>query len=105
MRAIFLSLSSSGVSLSPLPQAKQENPVLDYMGKEREALRKARGIEKAENNDIWTKQIEILRANGLIPNKALSSYTQKEAEAMVALMYTKFTPKGLELKTDDGNVA
>ena len=88
-----------------LPQNVPVNPVLEYMGREREALRKARGIEKAENNDIWTKQIEILRANGLIPNKALSSYTQKEAEAMVALMYTKFAPKGLELKTDDGNVA
>lgn len=88
-----------------LPQEAPANPVLDYMGKEREALRKARGIDKAENNAIWTKQVEILRINGFIPDKALSTYTQKEAEQMVALMYTKFAPKGVELKADDGNVA
>lgn len=88
-----------------LPQEAPANPVLDYMGKEREALRKARAIDKAENNAIWTKQVEILRINGFIPDKALSTYTQKEAEQMVALMYTKFAPKGVELKADDGNVA
>ena len=81
------------------------NNVLEYFAKEREDLRAARGITKAENNAIWTKQIEVLTANGMIPNKKLSAFTMKEAQTMVNLMYSVFTQTGTELMTNDGQTA
>ena len=76
--------------------------VLDYFAKERENLRVARGITKAENNELWTKQIEVLTANNLIPNKKLSAFSMQEAETMVNYMYSLFDPHGTELKKVEG---
>ena len=81
------------------------NPVLTYLSAEREELRKARKITAQENTAIWNKQIAVLRANNKIPQKALSSYTQKEAEELVNYMYTLFTEKGTELMNVDGQTA
>ena len=87
-----------------LPQMPVNN-VLEYFAKEREDLRAARGITKAENNAIWTKQIEVLTANNMIPNKKLSAFTMKEAQTMVNLMYSVFTQTGTELITNDGQTS
>lgn len=75
-------------------------PVLQFLAREREALMKAREITKEDNNAMWTKQVEILKGAGLIPNKSLSNFTQAEAEDMVAKMYTRFDPHGTELKPE-----
>lgn len=88
-----------------VPPADPLPPVMNYLANEREELRKAREITKAANNAIWTKQVDVLKAAGMIPNKALSSYTQDEATKMVQLMYSKFTQTGTELISDDGQTA
>lgn len=87
-----------------LTQAVPVSPVLEYLAKEREALRVVREIGKAENNAIWKAQVAALTDAKLIPNKPLADFTQIEAESMVGLMYKKFTPKGTVLK-DDGKSA
>ena len=74
------------------------SPVLEYLAKEREALRVVREISAAENTVIWKKQIEALAKAGIIPNKKLPEFTQAEAENMVAAMYSNFDPHGVELK-------
>lgn len=74
------------------------SPVLEYLAKEREALRVVREISAAENTVIWKKQIEALTKAGIIPNKKLSEFTQAEAENMVSAMYSNFDPHGVELK-------
>lgn len=89
-------------SLPPTTEETPANPVLEYLAREREGLREARGITKAENIAIWQKQTEVLKANGLVPAKPLSEYTQKDAETLVNLMYAKFDVTGTELKTDEG---
>lgn len=81
------------------------NPVLKYLSTERENLRIARKITAQENTAIWNKQIAVLRENNKIPQKALSSYTKKEAEELVNFMYTIFTEKGTELMNVDGQTA
>ena len=81
------------------------NPVLEYMAKERQSICAARQITKEENAAIWTKQIEVLKGAGLIPNKKLGQFTMQEAENMVGLMYTRFTQTGTELKQDDRETA
>ena len=81
------------------------NPVLDYIAKERDELRKARKITSAENVAIFKTQADILRKSGLIPDKAFNQMTMAEAENMVAFMYTRFTPTGTELLPDDGQTA
>ena len=91
-------------TVAALP-AKEENPVLTYLAKERKELMTVRGISQAANNDIWKKQISALTAANLIPNKALKDFTKAEAERLIAFMYSKFTPTGTELKTDDGETA
>ena len=78
------------------------NPVLEYLAKEREELRKARGISTAENITIWKAQTEALRKAERVPAKPLSEFTQKEAETLVNLMYALFTPTGTEIRTDEG---
>ena len=91
--------------VSTMPQTAAEtpaNPVLDYLAKEREELRKARGISPAENIAIWKKQTEVLRAAGHVPTKPLSEFTQKEASNLVNLMYSLFDPMGTEIRTDEG---
>ena len=91
-----------------VPQTAHEppkNPVLEYMKRERENLRAARGISKEENGVIWAKQVEALINAGMIPNKDRSEYTQQEAENMIACMYSNFPPTGTELKKNDGKSA
>lgn len=86
------------------PPADPVPPVLEYLAKEREALRVVREVTKAENNAIWKAQVAALLNAGMIPNKALSEYTMQEAEEMVSAMYKNFAPKGTVLK-DDGKSA
>ena len=91
-----------------LPQTAQkppENPVLEYLAKERDCLREARRIDKAENAALFKKQTEVLQAAGIAPNKKLAEYTMKEAESLIAGMYSRFTPTGTELIPIDGQTA
>jgi hypothetical protein len=88
---------------STVPQTGAEtpvNPVLAYLAEQRDGLRVARGISKAENNAIWSKQISALTEKGIIENKALSSFTMEEAVQLVNFMYSLFDPKGTVLKVD-----
>ena len=73
------------------------NPVTVYLGNEKKNLQKARQITPEENAELWVKQLAILRQNGLAPAKALSAYTQTEAETLISNMYTRFKPTGTEL--------
>ena len=88
-------------SVEKLPEQKPENPVLNYLAKEREELRIQRGLTKAENVVIWNAQIKALVAAGLAKDKPLSEYTMDEATDLVAGMYANFTATGTELKKDD----
>lgn len=93
---------------STVPQTVAEtpvNPVLAYLAEQRDGLRVARGISKAENNAIWSKQIAVLTEKGIIENKALSSFTMEEAVQLVNYMYSLFTQKGTELISNDGETA
>ena len=84
--------AAATVSKAQLPQEapKTSNPVLDYLAKEREELRSARGITAAENGDLWTKQVNTLKEKGIVENKPLSTFTMKEAQALVQYMYSLF---------------
>ena len=77
---------------------KLPNPVLDYLAKERDALRVVRGLTAAENTVIWKKQIVELTKAGIVPNKKLSEFSQAEAENLIAAMYKNFDECGTELK-------
>jgi hypothetical protein len=81
------------------------NPVLEYLAKEREALRVVREMSKAENNALWKAQIKALTDAGIIPNKPLADFTMQEAENMVKAMYANFTPTGTEMKPHDGKTS
>ena len=81
------------------------NPVLEYLANMRKELMEARHVDKAENNIIWTAQVKALTAAGLIPDKKFSDFTMKEAEDMVAYMYSRFRPTGTELIPIDGETA
>jgi hypothetical protein len=85
-----------------LPEAKPEpvSPVLEYLAKEREALRVTREVSKAENNAIWKAQIAALTAAGLAPDKPLTAFTMDEAKALIEAMYANFTPTGTVLKDE-----
>ena len=87
-----------------LPESKPKT-VLDYLAEQRKELMRAREVTQAVNNDLWKKQIVALTAAGLVPNKALSQFTQEEAERLVNFMYSKFTPTGTELIPDDRQTA
>ena len=98
-------VAASVTKVSTMPQTAPEtpaNPVLEYLAKEREELRKARGISAAENITIWKAQTEALRKAERVPEKPLSEYTQTEAETLVNLMYALFTPTGTEIRPDEG---
>ena len=82
-----------------------DNPVLDYLAREREELRKARKVGKGENNALFNKQIEVLTTAGIIPKKKLSEFSKQEAETLIQMMYSRFTPTGTELLKDDGKTA
>lgn len=81
------------------------NAVLNYLAKERDNLKEARQITTEENTALWSQQVAILKQAGLVPNKALSTFTMQEAENLVQFMYTKFQPTGTELLTDDGQAS
>ena len=96
-------LSAARAALSvKLPEAKPEpvSPVLEYLAKEREALRVTREVSKAENNVIWKAQIAALTAAGLAPDKPLTAFTMDEAKALIEAMYANFTPTGTVLKDE-----
>lgn len=101
--------ASVNVTKSPtVPQTGAEtpvNPVLAYLAEQRDGLRVARGISKAENNAIWSKQIAVLTEKGIVENKALSAFTMEEAVQLVNYMYSLFTQKGTELISNDGETA
>ena len=99
------SLPAQEPAQNPPQDVPPVNPVLKYLSTEREELRKARKITAQENTAIWNKQIAVLRENELIPQKALSSYTQNEAEELVNKMYSLFTEKGTELINVDGQTS
>ena len=82
-----------------------DNPVTTYLARERRNLAKARGISEDENRELFTKQLAVLKANKLVPEKPLSKYDMKEAELLINLMYVKFNPTGTELLKDDGKIA
>lgn len=86
------------------PPADPVPPVLEYLAREREALRVVREIGKAENNAIWKAQVAELTRAKLCPAKPLMEFTQAEAETLIANMYARFDPKGTVLK-DDGQPA
>ena len=88
----------------PAQPAAPASPVLAYLANERETLRKARGLQKAENNALWNAQVKALQDAKLAPAKPLTEYTQQEAESLVAGMYANFTPTGTVLK-DDGQAS
>lgn len=77
---------------------KPDNPVATYLANEKKNLQKARQISAEDNAELFTKQLAILRSNGLAPNKGLSAYTMDEAQGLIANMYTRFNPTGTELK-------
>ena len=83
-----------------VPPADPVPPVLEYLAKEREALRIVREITKAENNAIWKAQVAALTNAKMIPTKPLAEFTQQEAEDMISAMYKNFPPKGTVLKND-----
>lgn len=74
------------------------NPVLEYLAKEREALRVTREIDKAQNAAIFKAQTEALKKAGMCPNKPFDEFTQAEAEDLIAAMYANFTSTGTVLK-------
>ena len=82
-----------------------DNPVTTYLARERKNLAKARGISEDENRELFTKQLAVLKSVKAVPEKPLSKYDMKEAEILINLMYTKFSPTGTELLTDDGKTA
>lgn len=86
------------------PPPAPVSPVLEYLAREREALRVVREISKAENNAIWKAQVKALTDAKLAPAKPLTEFTQQEAESLVAAMYKNFAPKGTVLK-DDGKAS
>ena len=86
------------------PPPVPASTVLEYLAKEREALRVVREVGKPENNAIWKAQVKALTDAKLAPAKPLSEYTQQEAENLIGAMYSKFTPKGTVLK-DDGKAS
>ena len=94
-------------TVATLPQQttpQPVSPVLEYLAKEREALRVVREIGKAENNAIWKAQVAALTEANLAPAKPLTEYTQQEAEFLIDAMYKNFAPKGTVLK-DDGKAS
>lgn len=80
------------------PPKQPESPVEKYLIREMGQLRLAREIPAAENNALFRKQLKVLIANKLAPDKDLKDYTMDEAQTLIAFMYSKFTPKGTELK-------
>lgn len=85
-------------TVPPIAPPAPASPVLEYLAKEREALRVVREIGKAENNAIWKAQVAALTAAGIAPDKPLTDYTMNEAETLISSMYNRFAPKGTVLR-------
>ena len=84
-----------------LPKNEPADPsveVLDFLAREREELRKAREITKAENVALWNAQVAALKEAGMCPNKPLKDFTKDEAVDLVACMYANFDPTSAVLK-------
>lgn len=96
---------NTAAALPKADKPAEVSPVLQYLARERENLRSAREIGKAENAALFKKQTEVLTSAGLVPAKPLSDYTQDEAETLIGLMYSAFTQTGTELKTNDGKAS
>ena len=84
-----------------LPGSDESLQVMTYLANECAELSRVRNLTKAENKVLWDKQVKVLKENGKVPNRALSTYTKSEAEDLVALMYSAFTETGTELKVDE----
>lgn len=95
---------NGGKTVTTAAKVPAASPVLEFLAREREALRIVREIEKAENNAIWKAQVAALTKAKLAPEKPLTEYTQTEAETLISDMYKRFDPKGTVLK-DDGKSA
>ena len=78
-----------------IPEA---SPVLVYLAKERESLRKERNLTAQQNNKLFSDQKAELVKTGLAPDKALADYTMEEAEALIDAMYKSFSVFGTEVK-------
>jgi len=85
-------------ALQKAVDSASENPVLNFLAKERAQLAEMRQIPEAENAALWKKQVDVLKGAGIAPNKPLSSYTHDEAAALVRAMYDRFDPTGTEIK-------
>lgn len=83
------------------PGSDESLQVMTYLANECAELSRARNLTKAENKVLWDKQVKVLKENGKVPNRALSTYTKSEAETLVALMYSAFTETGTKLKVDE----
>ena len=91
---------TTAATVPPTTPAAPVSPILEYLAKEREALRVIREIGKAENNAIWKAQVKALTDAKLAPAKPLTEFTQQEAENLIDAMYKRFDPKGTVLKDD-----
>ena len=97
--AVATQSNATVTTAAKLPEpADPVNPVLEYLAKEREALRVTRELTKAENNRIFKLQTEELKKAGMCPNKPLEQYTKEEAIDLIACMYANFDPTGTVLK-------
>lgn len=74
------------------------SPVLVFLAKARETLRKERELTAQQNSKLFSDQKAALVKAGLAPDKGLSEYTMEEAEALIDAMYKNFTPNGTEVK-------
>lgn len=77
-------------TLPPAQPTPPVNPVLEYIAREREALRVVREMSKPEHNALFKKQYDALVAGGVIPAKKYEEMTQAEAETMIDAMYKNF---------------
>ena len=72
-------------------------PGLEYLAKEREALRVTRELTAPANNALWKAQLKVLTETKLCPDKPLAEFTQAEAESLIDAMYKCFPPTSAEL--------
>lgn len=85
-------------TVTTAPTLPDPSPVLIYLAKERENMRKERKLTAQQNNKLFSEQKSALVKAGLAPDKGLSDYTMEEAEALIDAMYKNFAETGTELK-------
>jgi len=71
---------------------------MQYLAKAMKELREDRGINAAENKELFKKQHAALIAAKLAPDKPLVEYNVSELENLIDAMRANFTPTGTELK-------